>query len=350
MWKRKKLAVVLHAIDDVFANAAGEKNAFVVTRPPGHHASSSSSSGFCLFNNVAIAARYAMERYDVRRVLILDWDVHHGNGTQEIFYQDRNVLYMSLHRHDGGGFYPMGEPKDFSDVGEEDGVGFSVNVPFSSAKMGDLEYRAAFMKVIMPIAYEFNPELVLISSGFDAAAGDPLGEYKVSPETFALMTYELCGLAGGRTIAVLEGGYNLTAIAESAQAVVETLLHRAVVRKLVSAREQFATKKPQLHPEAWTSLRKVCHKQESYWSCLMGFQRLIGESSGSTLLDRKGRPTPTSTPKSEKTSTSSSKKLLPTPPSTTPRRSPRIAASQKKTEKTDMQKLEEEMARLMNPK
>ncbi|KAK6028628.1 histone deacetylase family protein, partial [Ostertagia ostertagi] len=148
---------------------------------------------------------YAIDKYNLRRILILDWDVHHGNGTQEIFSEDNRVLYMSIHRHDEGRFYPMGEPKDYMDVGEGKGKGYSVNIPWNHAYIGDDAYRAAFAKIVMPIAYEFGPELVFISSGFDAATGDPLGEYKVSADTFALMTYQLMGLAGGRLIAVLEG-------------------------------------------------------------------------------------------------------------------------------------------------
>ncbi|KJH40850.1 histone deacetylase family protein [Dictyocaulus viviparus] len=148
---------------------------------------------------------YAIDKYNVQRVLILDWDIHHGNGTQEIFYEDERVLYISLHRHDDGEFYPTGAPKDYSDIGEGKGKGFSLNIPWNSGDIGDDAYRAAFAKIIMPTAYEYNPELVFISAGFDAAAGDPLGGCKVSCDTFSLMTYQLMALAGGRTIAVLEG-------------------------------------------------------------------------------------------------------------------------------------------------
>ncbi|VDP52550.1 unnamed protein product [Heligmosomoides polygyrus] len=166
-------------VDRVLERRAGDRNAFAVIRPPGHHAGISEPSGFCIFNNVAVAAQYAIDKYHLRRILIVDWDVHHGNGTQEIFYEDDRVLYMSLHRHDEGMFYPMGEPKDYADVGEGRGRGYSVNIPWNHSKVGDEAYGAAFAKIVMPIAYEFNPELVLISAGFDAALGDPLGECKV---------------------------------------------------------------------------------------------------------------------------------------------------------------------------
>uniref|UniRef100_A0A8R1IFD2 Histone deacetylase n=1 Tax=Caenorhabditis japonica TaxID=281687 RepID=A0A8R1IFD2_CAEJA len=125
---------------------------------------------------VHISLQYAQKKHGAKRVLILDWDVHHGNGTQEIFYEDPTVMYMSIHRHDKGNFYPMGEPKDYFDTGEGAGEGTSVNVPFSGAPMGDSEYQMAFQRVILPVANQFNPDLVLISAGFDAALDDPPNE------------------------------------------------------------------------------------------------------------------------------------------------------------------------------
>ncbi|KHJ94001.1 histone deacetylase family protein [Oesophagostomum dentatum] len=179
---------LLQCVDRVVTGGIGEWNAFALVRPPGHHAGISEPSGFCIFNNVAVAAQYAIDKYGLRRVLILDWDVHHGNGTQEIFWEDNRVLYISLHRHDEGTFYPMGEPKDYADVGEGKGRGFSVNIPWNGGKIGDDAYRAAFSKIVMPIAYEFCPELVFISAGFDAAVGDPLGECYVSFEVHLFFT------------------------------------------------------------------------------------------------------------------------------------------------------------------
>ncbi|KAF1757086.1 hypothetical protein GCK72_013541 [Caenorhabditis remanei] len=277
------------SIDKVYEKDAGQRNALVIVRPPGHHASASKSSGFCIFNNVAVAAKYAQRRYKAKRILILDWDVHHGNGTQEIFYEDANVMYMSIHRHDKGNFYPVGEPKDYFDVGEGAGEGMSVNVPFSGAQMGDIEYQMAFQRVIMPISYQFNPDLVLISAGFDAAIDDPLGDYRVTPETFALMTYQLSSLASGRVITVLEGGYNLTSISNSALAVCEVLQNRAMLRRLRDEKEQFASKPQKLESSSIKTIREVCALQQKYWSILKGFQIIFGSVLNSKLVNKNGK-------------------------------------------------------------
>ncbi|CAI2351800.1 unnamed protein product [Caenorhabditis sp. 36 PRJEB53466] len=260
------------AVDEVFEKAAGHRNAFVVVRPPGHHASASQSSGFCILNNAALAAKRAQKEHNAKRVLILDWDVHHGNGTQEIFYDDESVMYMSIHRHDKGTFYPIGEPKDYSDVGEDAGEGTSVNVPFSGATMGDAEYQIAFQRIILPVAYQFNPDFVIISAGFDAATDDPLGDYKVTPETYALMTYQLSALASGRVLTVLEGGYNLTSISNSAVAVCEVLKTRGMLRRLTAEKEQFASLQKKIVASCIKTIREVCAEQQKYWSILKGFQ------------------------------------------------------------------------------
>ncbi|CAO4373352.1 unnamed protein product [Caenorhabditis nigoni] len=279
---------VQSSIDEIYKKPAGQRNALVIVRPPGHHASASKSSGFCIFNNVAVAAKYAQRHHRAKRVLILDWDVHHGNGTQEIFYEDPSLMYMSIHRHDKGNFYPIGEPKDYFDVGEGAGEGTSVNVPFSGAPMGDLEYQMAFQRVIMPIAYQFNPDLVIISAGFDAAIDDPLGEYKVTPETFAWMTYQLSSLASGRIITVLEGGYNLTSISNSALAVCEVLQNRAMLRRLKDEKEQFG-KAHDIHSSCIKTLREVCAVQQKHWSILKGFQIIIGTVTDSKCINKNGK-------------------------------------------------------------
>ncbi|XP_041457920.1 histone deacetylase 6-like isoform X2 [Lytechinus variegatus] len=206
----------LNLVDAVLSNQV--LNAVGIVRPPGHHADSETASGFCFFNNVAIASRYAQNKYGVKRVLIVDWDVHHGNGTQRIFETDPSVLYISLHRHDNGMFYPIGPEGAADQVGKGDGQGYNVNIAWNTGNkglMGDAEYIAAFHHIIMPLAYQFNPELVFISAGFDAAKGDPLGNCLVSPEGYGHMTHMLSSLAGGRVITVLEGGYNLHSIAVS---------------------------------------------------------------------------------------------------------------------------------------
>uniref|UniRef100_A0A8C6Q237 Histone deacetylase n=1 Tax=Nothobranchius furzeri TaxID=105023 RepID=A0A8C6Q237_NOTFU len=211
-----------------FRVAKGElKNGFAVVRPPGHHAESSNPMGFCYFNSVAIAARQLQQKLSVSKILIVDWDVHHGNGTQEVFYSDASVLYISLHRYDDGNFFPgSGSP---TEVGSGAGEGFNVNVAWTGGldpPMGDAEYLAAFRSVVMPIAQEFSPDVVLVSAGFDAAEGNPapLGGYKVSAKCFGFLTRQLMSLAGGRLVLALEGGHDLTAICDASEACVSALL------------------------------------------------------------------------------------------------------------------------------
>lgn len=161
------------------------RNGFAVVRPPGHHAEDTQAMGFCFFNSVAVAAKLLLSRLHLTRILIVDWDVHHGNSTQQVFYTDPRVLYISLHRHDNGHFFPgTGAPEEF---GIERGLGFNVNIAWGGAlnpPMGDAEYMAAFRTIVIPIAREFQPEIVLVSAGFDAAIGHPapLGGYQLSPE------------------------------------------------------------------------------------------------------------------------------------------------------------------------
>lgn len=208
-------------------------NGVAVVRPPGHHAECGCAMGFSLFGNVAVAAR-AARAAGVKRVLIVDWDVHHGNGTQQMFEDDPSVLYFSLHRHDQGFFYPGGDYGGVHSTGSGAGLGYSLNVPWdignaldieaASAGPGDAEYVAAFTQVLLPVAQDFAPELVIVSAGFDAAAGDPLGGCKVSPAGYGCMTSLLLGLARGKLVLALEGGYNLASISHSMEACTAALL------------------------------------------------------------------------------------------------------------------------------
>ncbi|XP_043857794.1 histone deacetylase 4 [Dromiciops gliroides] len=215
-------------VELVFKVATGElKNGFAVVRPPGHHAEESTPMGFCYFNSVAIAAKLLQQRLNVNKILIVDWDVHHGNGTQQAFYNDPNVLYISLHRYDDGNFFPGSGAPD--EVGTGPGVGFNVNMAFTGGldpPMGDTEYLTAFRTVVMPVANEFAPDVVLVSSGFDAVEGHPtpLGGYNLSAKCFGYLTKQLMGLAGGRIVLALEGGHDLTAICDASEACVSALL------------------------------------------------------------------------------------------------------------------------------
>ncbi|MFH1754628.1 MAG: histone deacetylase, partial [Candidatus Latescibacterota bacterium] len=179
-------------------------NGFAMVRPPGHHAECDRAMGFCLFNNVAIAAAMLLEKYKLERVLILDWDVHHGNGTQRSFYDDPRVMYISLHQYP---YYPGTGGAD--DTGSGDGKGYTVNIPFPGG-CGDREYLAAFHSVILPICAQFEPQFVLISAGFDAHAQDPMANMNVTENGFAAMARSLQIVADhhahGRCAAVLEGG------------------------------------------------------------------------------------------------------------------------------------------------
>ena len=208
-------------VDLTLAVVAGElANGLALLRPPGHHAEADRAMGFCLFNNVAVAVE-AARRAGVRRVLVVDWDLHHGNGTQHSFEEDPDVLYFSTHQFP---FYPG--TGAIGEVGRGDGRGRTVNVPWP-AGMGDAEYLAAFDRVLLPIGRAFEPELVLVSCGFDAAAGDLLGGMRLSAAGYAALTERVLSL-GGRAVLALEGGYNLEAIGAAAASCARVLLGDAV--------------------------------------------------------------------------------------------------------------------------
>ncbi len=188
-------------------------NAFGLIRPPGHHAENEMALGFCLFNNIAILARYLQKRHGLQKILILDWDVHHGNGTQHTFEEDPSILYVSLHQYP---YYPG--TGAFSETGLGRGQGATVNCPMP-AGAGDTEYQSAFTDTILPKVNAFGPEIVLISAGFDAHADDPLAQIDLSTDCYRWMSERMMEVAdkhsNGRLIALLEGGYNLNALAHS---------------------------------------------------------------------------------------------------------------------------------------
>ncbi len=201
-------------------------NAFALIRPPGHHAERSCAKGFCLYNNIAIAAKFAQTRLGLKRVLIVDWDLHHGNGTQHCFEKDPSVLYFSVHQRHS--FPSSGK---FREVGKGDGKGYTVNLPLP-AGCGDGDYVLLFEKILKPIALEFSPQIVLVSAGFDNHFADPLGSMTLTPSGFAGLTRSVMEIAEtcceGKVVLTLEGGYNLEALQDSVKAV---LLELAGVTK-----------------------------------------------------------------------------------------------------------------------
>ncbi|HUQ95423.1 MAG TPA: histone deacetylase [Bryobacteraceae bacterium] len=209
----------LNAVDAVITGKA--KNAFCLVRPPGHHATPDRGMGFCVFNNVAVASRYAQRKHGLERVLIADWDVHHGNGTQDIFYSDGSVLFFSTHQHP---WYPGTGSRD--ETGEGNGKGRILNRPFP-AGAGREEILGAFRQSLMPVADAFKPDLVILSAGFDSRKDDPLGHFLLSDDDFSELTQLMLEIAEkhaqGRLVSVLEGGYNLNGIGPAVIAHVKAL-------------------------------------------------------------------------------------------------------------------------------
>jgi acetoin utilization deacetylase AcuC-like enzyme len=217
---RLAAGAAITAVDAVMKKDGGR--AFAVIRPPGHHATMSVAMGFCLFNNAAIGARYAQAVHGVERVLIIDWDVHHGNGTQEIFWTDPTVFYFSTHQFP---YYPGTGAA--SERGAAKGEGFTLNVPLSSGTAAR-DHRRAFTDALQQIERKFPPDLVIISAGFDSRRGDPLGGLMLEDSDFAEMTKEVLRIAekhaAGRVIGLLEGGYNLNLLGNSVKSHISALM------------------------------------------------------------------------------------------------------------------------------
>jgi acetoin utilization deacetylase AcuC-like enzyme len=240
----------LRLIDSI---AAGEaQNGFALVRPPGHHALRNRAMGFCLFNTIAIGAQRLKKIYHAKRVMIMDWDVHHGNGTQDSFYEDPSVLFISTHQYP---YYPG--TGAINEVGSNAGEGYTLNVPLP-AGCGDAEYLRVFHDVVVPAAKQFEPEWLLVSAGFDPHRRDPLGGMAVTEAGFAEMARLLLQLAdqyaGGKIAFLLEGGYDLAALSRSVAAVLQTMQQNSraienakpasdavepLIRKILQVREKY---------------------------------------------------------------------------------------------------------------
>uniref|UniRef100_A0A672UY59 Histone deacetylase 10 n=3 Tax=Strigops habroptila TaxID=2489341 RepID=A0A672UY59_STRHB len=255
---RLAVGATLQLVDAVMSGIVC--NGMALVRPPGHHSQRNAANGFCLFNNVAIAAEYAKLKYGLQRILIVDWDVHHGQGTQYIFEEDPSVLYFSWHRYEHQEFWPSLKESDYDAVGLGKGKGFNINLPWNKVGMENSDYLAAFFHVLLPVAFEFDPELVIVSSGYDSGIGDPEGRMNATPEVFAHLTHFLMQLANGKLCVILEGGYHLKSLSESVCMTVKTLLGDPV---------------PQITGEmapclsAVESIQNVRAAHKPYWKWLM---------------------------------------------------------------------------------
>jgi acetoin utilization deacetylase AcuC-like enzyme len=254
-----KLAVggVCNAIDCVVSGEVD--NAFAFVRPPGHHAERDAAAGFCIFNNVAIGAMHAILKHDMKKVLIVDWDLHHGNGTQHIFYNDPRVLYFSTHQYP---YYPG--TGGIEEIGCGQGEGYTINVPLRGGAR-DEDFVKIFRRILEPVALEFDPEIVLLSAGFDIYYQDPLGGMRVRPEGFAAMARILLNIAEaccqGRFVAVLEGGYHIQGLTKSVKAVLEEMLDETHFSE-----EAFSALEQEASDDTNQIIRQVVRRINPYWN------------------------------------------------------------------------------------
>ncbi len=255
-----RLAVggLLNAVDSLLqtpnTGLRSQDAVFAFVRPPGHHAEAGRGMGFCLFNNVAIAAVYAKKTYGLKRVLIVDWDLHHGNGTQHAFYDDPGVLFFSSHQYP---YYPGSG--NYDEVGSGNGEGFTVNAPFPDG-FGDAEYVHVYSRIIKPIAIEYRPELILVSAGFDPFIQDPLGGMDVTGDGFGALAGIVLNIAQetcGKVLLTLEGGYNPAGLRDGVRAVFNTFLGKS-------------TNLPEHSPsrEAVQVTRRIISVHKKYWKSL----------------------------------------------------------------------------------
>ncbi|XP_038878340.1 histone deacetylase 5 [Benincasa hispida] len=249
-------------------------SAIAIVRPPGHHAEHDEAMGFCLFNNIAVAASFILnERPDlgIKKILIVDWDVHHGNATQKMFWEDPRVLFFSVHRHEFGSFYPATDDGYYTMVGEGPGAGYNINVPWENARCGDVDYLAVWDHILLPVAKEYNPDMIIVSAGFDAAVGDPLGGCCVTPYGYSIMLKKLMNLAQGKIVLALEGGYNLDSIASSMLACAEVLLDG---RTMIKSSETYPFE------STWRVIQAVRQELSPFWP-------ILSEELPDNLISRK---------------------------------------------------------------
>ena len=229
------------------------ENGFALIRPPGHHAESGQAMGFCLFNNVAVAAEYLLKKFSLKRILIVDWDLHHGNGTQHSFYNRNDVLYFSTHQYP---HYPG--TGHWSEVGQGPGEGYTVNVPLSPGK-GDSDFRFIFNSILAPIVDEYNPEFILVSAGFDIYEDDPLGGMLISASGFGALAFDLIKMAerhcSGRILFTLEGGYSLQGLRDGVKEVLLQLFGKTGNDSI----------KTEVSPLLKKELQPVLATQGKYW-------------------------------------------------------------------------------------
>jgi acetoin utilization deacetylase AcuC-like enzyme len=258
-WEVARLAVggVFAAMDLIAGHEL--QNAFALVRPPGHHAEADHAMGFCIFNNVALGAHYARQVLGYKRVMIVDWDLHHGNGTQHSFYRDPNVLYFSTHQFP---YYPGTGSID--QIGEDRGRGFTVNVPLAPGA-GDEDFAAIYNRLVRPIGRSFSPDFIIVSAGFDIYKMDPLGGMEVSIKGFAYLARVLLRLAesccDGRILFCLEGGYNLPGLREGVLAVLCECKARSILDRDTASRLGNAMSGPEI-------IEDVIDIQKDYWPVL----------------------------------------------------------------------------------
>jgi acetoin utilization deacetylase AcuC-like enzyme len=264
-WEAASKAVggIVNLVDAVIEGEV--RNGFALIRPPGHHAEYRRAMGFCLFNNVALAARYAIDGHGMERVAIVDWDLHHGNGTQNSFYNDPRILFCSTHQFP---HYP-GTGR-ITEVGHGPGEGFTVNVPLGFGA-GDAEYATVFLSVIAPLLESYKPEIILVSAGFDAHANDPLGGMELTEDGYEQLVQILMHLANnlcsGRMILTLEGGYDLSALRNSVQRILYSLSSYDPENESVPIEPSL----DDLSQSFKTRLKDVLSVQRKYWPNLPEF-------------------------------------------------------------------------------